>query len=206
METKEIFAERVIELRREKGIGQAQLAERVGISKTSANLYESASRVPDIQVLARYAKELDVTADYLLGLTDNRTAENAIVGSELGLWDTTIAQLKVYVEMKNCLNDLQSHDPDESALMLIDAAIESGNWGKNEDEVKENVNNVLHTLNLIIDDMELLTMLHDFLFCHVYSTKLDVYEKKDRDAIALMKITKHLIEKADGIQDICNTY
>ena len=56
METKEIFAQRIVELRTEKGLGQSHLAALVGVSKTSANLYESASSVPDIQVLARYAK------------------------------------------------------------------------------------------------------------------------------------------------------
>lgn len=101
METKEIFAQRVVELRKEKGINQAQLAERVGVSKTSANLYESATRVPDIQVLARYAKELEVTSDYLLGLSDNRTQETAAIGDKLGLSDGAIKSLKRYVDYKN---------------------------------------------------------------------------------------------------------
>lgn len=105
MNTKEIFAQRIIELRKEKGITQAQLAERVCVSKTSANLYESATRVPDIQVLARYAKELGVTSDYLLGLSNNRTAETAEIGDKLGLSDKEIVCL---TEMNNTARKLEA--------------------------------------------------------------------------------------------------
>lgn len=72
METKQIFATRTKTLRKERGLSQTELAAALDISRTSVNLYESASRVPDITALARYASFFSVTSDYLLGLSDNR--------------------------------------------------------------------------------------------------------------------------------------
>lgn len=101
MDTKQIFGKRTSELRKERGLSQAELAAELDISRTSVNLYESASRAPDITVLARYASFFSVTSDYLLGLSDNRTSENAAVGDKLGLSDKSIERLQALTEKAN---------------------------------------------------------------------------------------------------------
>ena len=88
-------------MRKERGLSQAELAAELDISRTSVNLYESASRAPDITVLARYASFFSVTSDYLLGLSDNRTSENAAVGDKLGLSDKSIERLQALTEKAN---------------------------------------------------------------------------------------------------------
>lgn len=97
METKQIFATRTKTLRKERGLSQTELAAALDISRTSANLYESASRVPDITALARYASFFSVTSDYLLGLSDNPTVpERLKEGWEIVIssdGDDTIAKL-----------------------------------------------------------------------------------------------------------------
>lgn len=97
METKQIFATRTKTLRKERGLSQTELAAALDISRTSVNLYESASRVPDITALARYASFFSVTSDYLLGLSDNRaTRERLKEGWEIVIssdGDDTIAEL-----------------------------------------------------------------------------------------------------------------
>lgn len=97
METKQIFATRTKTLRKERGLSQTELAAALDISRTSVNLYESASRVPDIAALARYASFFSVTSDYLLGLSDNRaTPEKLKKGWEIVIspdGDDTIAKL-----------------------------------------------------------------------------------------------------------------
>ena len=93
METKQIFATRTKTLRKERGLSQTELAAALDISRTSVNLYESASRVPDITALARYASFFSVTSDYLLGLSENRTNETAAIGDKLGLSDESIERL-----------------------------------------------------------------------------------------------------------------
>lgn len=59
-------------MRKERGLSQTELAAALDISRTSVNLYESASRVPDITALVRYASFFSVTSAYLLGLSENR--------------------------------------------------------------------------------------------------------------------------------------
>lgn len=97
METKQIFATRTKTLRKERGLSQTELAAALDISRTSVNLYESASRVPDITALARYASFFSVTSDYLLGLSDNPTVpERLKEGWEIVIssdGDDTIAKL-----------------------------------------------------------------------------------------------------------------
>lgn len=77
-ETKQIFATRTRTLRKERGLSQTELAAELDISRTSVNLYESASRVPDITALARYASFFSVTSDYLLGLSDDRAVPDKL--------------------------------------------------------------------------------------------------------------------------------
>lgn len=97
IETKQIFAARIKTLRKERGLSQTELAAALDISRTSVNLYESASRVPDITALARYASFFSVTSDYLLGLSENRTVpERLKEGWEIVIssdGDDTIAKL-----------------------------------------------------------------------------------------------------------------
>lgn len=62
------FQERFKELRGE--MTQGQFAEKLGISRPTVGLYESGARIPDAEVLRDIAEKCNVSADYLLGLTD----------------------------------------------------------------------------------------------------------------------------------------
>ena len=67
---KEIFAERLKELRKEKGLSIQGLAKEVKIGSSSLSRWEnSQADVKGIQ-LAILAKYFKVSADYLLGLED----------------------------------------------------------------------------------------------------------------------------------------
>lgn len=66
----ELFGLRLRALRQEKGITQEQLANKVDIVKASISGYEQSSIYPSIEVLVKLCKYLDVSADYLLGLSD----------------------------------------------------------------------------------------------------------------------------------------
>lgn len=57
-------------LRDIRGVSQAQFALDVDITKSTASLYEQGDTVPDIKTLARIAEYYDVSADYLLGLSE----------------------------------------------------------------------------------------------------------------------------------------
>jgi transcriptional regulator with XRE-family HTH domain len=69
-----LFAKRLRDAReRLRGLTQTQLAEKTGLPATTISHFESpeGTRKPSFDNLRRLAKELGVTTDYLLGLSDD---------------------------------------------------------------------------------------------------------------------------------------
>lgn len=66
-----ILSNRLKELRAEKNISQNQLATLVGISRTAYSNYEQGIREPSIDIIILLCNFFDVSADYLIGRTDN---------------------------------------------------------------------------------------------------------------------------------------
>ncbi len=67
---KEIFAERLKELRTEKNLGQEALAKELGLSHGIISLWENGLREPKMSNLILLAQYFGVTVDYLVGLED----------------------------------------------------------------------------------------------------------------------------------------
>lgn len=65
------FSDKLKALRKAKHLTQAQLAERLGISKSTVSSYEKDIADPSVSVLLDLCAVLNVKSDYLLGL-DNR--------------------------------------------------------------------------------------------------------------------------------------
>lgn len=65
------FTARLRELRGE--MKQEDLGDLLGVSRGSISYYENGTRTPDALFIATAAKHFSVTADYLLGLSDNKT-------------------------------------------------------------------------------------------------------------------------------------
>lgn len=65
-----IFVERLIELRVQKDLNQRELAKIIDVTQAGVSRWERGERTPDIVMLEKLAKFFDVSADYLLGLTD----------------------------------------------------------------------------------------------------------------------------------------
>ncbi len=61
-----LFAERLRELRLSRGMTQAELARRAGVSVTYVSQLESADTAPGIDLVARVAKALGITTTELL--------------------------------------------------------------------------------------------------------------------------------------------
>lgn len=57
---------RIAALRKESGLSQAELAEKLQISASSMGMYEQGRREPSGQMLVSLAQTLGVTTDYLL--------------------------------------------------------------------------------------------------------------------------------------------
>jgi len=65
------FSERLKELRLEKEISQHQLAKQTGISQKGISHWENEERIPNANAIITLAKFFGVTADYLLGITND---------------------------------------------------------------------------------------------------------------------------------------
>ena len=62
-----MFAKRISELRKQRGITQVRFAEAFGISKGTIGMWETGKREPSTDTLKKIADYFDVTVDYLLG-------------------------------------------------------------------------------------------------------------------------------------------
>lgn len=65
------FAERLKELRTEKGLSLSALAKEVGTSHANISRWENNGRLPNIDIVIALAKYFDVTTDYILGVVDD---------------------------------------------------------------------------------------------------------------------------------------
>lgn len=75
---KDCFKERFFALRKDSGLSQAKLSKELNLSAATIGYYENGDRIPDIEIAERIAKYFNVSADYLLGLSDAKTTEQNI--------------------------------------------------------------------------------------------------------------------------------
>lgn len=74
------FASRLRDARKAKGMTQQQLADAVGMSRSTIAGYESSGKEPDYGVLVKLCEALSISSDYLTGAPielPNRFAELA---------------------------------------------------------------------------------------------------------------------------------
>lgn len=72
------FALRLTDLRKEKNLSQKEAASCLGVSQALLSHYEKGIRECGLDFLRRACDFYDVTADYMLGLSDNRHGLNDI--------------------------------------------------------------------------------------------------------------------------------
>lgn len=72
---KSYFKERFAALRADSGLSQNKLGKALSLSPATIGYYENGDRLPDIETAARIANYFNVSADYLLGLSDVKSTE-----------------------------------------------------------------------------------------------------------------------------------
>ena len=123
-------------LRNSCGLTQAEMAEKIGISRSTIGMYETGAREPDFETLEKIADFFNVDIDYLLGRTDKTTILPETVGQYYLNEDTRqlahelfenpelrslfhVARdipperLKAHIEFMKNLKDQEKGDPDE---------------------------------------------------------------------------------------------
>jgi transcriptional regulator with XRE-family HTH domain len=65
---------RIAALRRERGMSQAELADKLGCSASAVGMYEQGRREPSVDMLVELSRILEVSTDYLLtgGVRDEK--------------------------------------------------------------------------------------------------------------------------------------
>ncbi len=64
------FCERVIQLMKQEGLTQKELAEKINVTEASVSRYLKGERVPRIDVLVKLSNVFNVSIEYLQGLKE----------------------------------------------------------------------------------------------------------------------------------------
>ena len=78
----EYFGDKLRALRMEKKLTQNDLAARLGIVGASVSSYEKSKQYPSVEVLIQLCQIFDVSADYLLGLSDDKNFNTSTLTDE----------------------------------------------------------------------------------------------------------------------------
>ena len=121
-----VFGERLRNRRIELGITQKYLANKLNISVSAYGYYETGASYPKLESLIVLCKELDISADYLMGLSETKIVKHSGVAETTGLSDDAIIYLndvlecsKKYISMKNKLNIINTLLEDAEGATLL---------------------------------------------------------------------------------------
>ena len=67
------FSRALRKVRKNMGITQAEMANRLGVARASLSLYEAGKQTPDLAFLDRLHKVTGAPLDYLMAYSDNFT-------------------------------------------------------------------------------------------------------------------------------------
>ncbi|MBO5166672.1 MAG: helix-turn-helix transcriptional regulator [Lachnospiraceae bacterium] len=96
------FGEKLRALRLKQGMTQQQLADRIDLVKASISAYEQSAKYPSLEVLIKICEVFDVSADYMLGLSDDMKLQKSdLTDEQMALVRSLIREL----EQSNHLKD-----------------------------------------------------------------------------------------------------
>ena len=113
--------EHIGDLRTNKGLSQRELSNLIGITSSQMSRIES-GKIKSIgsDIIARLAKEFNVSTDYILGLTTISTPKNYEI-SQLGLTEEAVRAMVTGNADMRALNLLLGHPKFRELLRLINA-------------------------------------------------------------------------------------
>lgn len=110
-----VLGDRIRLMRKQKNITQEDLGAIFGYGKSTVSQWETGVNTPDVETVAKIAKFLDCTTDYLLGLSAQRHPPSTMPEVE-----------RRKREIKHALLSLVSHDDGEFPIEdgLVDTVFE----------------------------------------------------------------------------------
>lgn len=123
-----IFSKRLKDIRKQRELSQKEYASLLGISSVTLSHYENGKREPDLDRLVSICTCLNVSSDYMLGLTNSLTKPKEV--------PITISNTSVPRHASNPLDDL---DPDlrSKAEGYIDNLLEQQKERKKQTQTQE---------------------------------------------------------------------
>jgi len=94
-----ILADKLIKLRKQFGLSQEELAEKMNVSRQSVSKWESANSIPDLNKILKLGEIFGVSTDYLLK-DEIEDVETISVDHEPEIIKITLAEANAYVEKK----------------------------------------------------------------------------------------------------------
>jgi transcriptional regulator with XRE-family HTH domain len=73
------FGNKVAQLRKEKDLSRDELGEKIGTSGAIVGRYERGDMKPSIEIAAKIAEALDVSLDFLMGLSSELAKDKKMV-------------------------------------------------------------------------------------------------------------------------------
>lgn len=113
------FSRVLRETRKRADWSQAEMAEKLGISRASLSLYETGKQTPGLDVLDALHQVTGAPLDYLMGYTDNYTSETLGVDKKIGLSTKSIETLSQNADLQKMVNHLLESDDAEAFFLAI---------------------------------------------------------------------------------------
>ena len=85
---------RIAALRRDQGLSQAELAQRLRISPSAVGMYEQGRREPSVEIVVALAGEFRVSTDYLLTGRPGPGEESSVLAMLSSRLDAVQSQVK----------------------------------------------------------------------------------------------------------------
>lgn len=96
-----MIGERLKEARKDAGLTQEELAQRLHLSLSAVKSYEQNISSPDDEVKVAIAKMFNVSLDYLLGAIDEETPlfNRKVISLPKSLTERSVQDLKEYIKL-----------------------------------------------------------------------------------------------------------
>lgn len=128
-----IFSERLKNARKKSPFSQKELAEKIGIATRNYQRYESGENEPSLSTLAKLARFLDTSSDYLIGnaefdrnpaimQSDNLFADDTMTEEDRLALSNDIRQAYIYNTLHYDYSHLPKKDREkiEEYIMLLE--------------------------------------------------------------------------------------
>ncbi|QGG98230.1 helix-turn-helix domain-containing protein [Streptococcus dysgalactiae subsp. dysgalactiae] len=145
-----IFPQRLKKLRKEKGLTQKELGERLGVKQNTFTNWENGKREPNLSTILKLAEILETTTDDLLGYTILSANQPVVSLSEIDVANidklsmTELGMLKVAIVMEVAKTSRNTKE-------IIQELIEVCHLNETQTELLNDI--VIEVKNAFVDDI-----------------------------------------------------